>query len=50
MVERRSGTGRLPAINREMRRLADAVLETRRPQLEASIARQALLRTCLLSR
>jgi DNA polymerase-3 subunit delta len=34
-----------------MRRLADAVLETRRrPQLEASIARQALLRTCLLSR
>jgi DNA polymerase-3 subunit delta len=51
VVEKALRHWRLPAINREMRRLADAVLETRRrPQLEASIARQALLRTCLLSR
>lgn len=51
VVERALGKWRLEAINREMRRLSDAVLETRRrPQLEASIARQALLRTCLLSR
>lgn len=51
VVERALGKWRLEAINREMRRLSDAILETRRrPQLEASIARQALLRTCLLSR
>jgi len=51
VVERALRHWRLEAINREMRRLADAVLETRRrPQLEASIARQALLRACLLSR
>lgn len=51
VVERALRHWQLKAINREMRRLSDAVLETRRrPQLEASIARQALLRTCLLSR
>ncbi|MBC7280263.1 DNA polymerase III subunit delta [Hoeflea sp.] len=51
VMERALRHWRLDAINREMRRLADAVLETRRrPQLEAAIARQALLRTCLLSR
>jgi len=51
VVERALRHWKLAAINREMRRLSDAVLETRRrPQLEASIARQALLRTCLLSR
>lgn len=51
VVERALKHWRLNAINREMRRLSEAVLETRRrPQLEASIARQALLRTCLLSR
>jgi len=51
VVERALHHWRLAAINREMRRLSDAVLETRRrPLLEASIARQALLRTCLLSR
>ena len=51
VVERALRHWRLGAINREMRRLSDAVLETRRrPQLEASIARQALLRVCLLSR
>ena len=51
IVERALRHWRLDAINREMRRLADAVLETRRrPQLEAAIARQALLRACLLSR
>lgn len=51
VVERALRHWRLEAINREMRRLSDAVLDTRRrPQLEASIARQALLRTCLLSR
>ena len=51
VVERALRHWRLAAINREMRRLADAVLETRRrPQLEAAIARQALLRVCLLSR
>jgi len=51
VVERALRHWRLEAINREMRRLSEAVLETRRrPQLEASIARQALLRACLLSR
>lgn len=51
VVERALRHWRLDAINDEMRRLSQAVLETRRhPQLEASIARQALLRTCLLSR
>lgn len=51
VVERALRHWRLSAINAEMRRLSQAVLETRRrPQLEASIARQALLRTCLLSR
>ncbi|KGF69901.1 DNA polymerase III subunit delta [Hoeflea sp. BAL378] len=51
IVERALRHWRLEAINREMRRLSDAVLETRRrPQLEAAIARQALLRACLLSR
>jgi len=51
VVERALRHWRLKAINREMRRLYDAVLETRRrPQLESAIARQALLRTCLLSR
>ncbi|MEM5470822.1 DNA polymerase III subunit delta [Hoeflea sp. AS60] len=51
VVERALRHWRLDAINREMRRLSDAVLETRRrPHLEASIARQALLRACLLSR
>lgn len=51
VVERALRHWRLDAINREMRRLSEAVLETRRrPHLEASIARQALLRTCLLSR
>ena len=51
VVERALRHWRLAAINAEMRRLSDAVLATRqRPQLEASIARQALLRTCLLSR
>lgn len=51
VVERALRHWKLGAINREMRRLSDAVLETRRrPQLEASIARQALLRACLLSR
>ena len=51
VVERALRHWRLEAINREMRRLSDAVLETRRrPHLEASIARQALLRACLLSR
>lgn len=51
VVERALRHWRLEAINREMRRLSDAVLETRRrPHLEAAIARQALLRTCLLSR
>lgn len=51
IVERALRHWTLKAINAEMYRLAQAVLETRkRPQLEASIARQALLRTCLLSR
>ncbi|MCY0149048.1 DNA polymerase III subunit delta [Hoeflea sp. G2-23] len=51
VVERALRHWRLGAINAEMRRLSEAVLATRqRPQLEASIARQALLRTCLLSR
>ena len=51
VIERALRHWRLKAINREMRRLAEAVLETRRrPQLEAAIARQALLRACLLSR
>ncbi|MDP2731995.1 MAG: DNA polymerase III subunit delta [Hoeflea sp.] len=51
VIERALRHWRLNAINREMRRLAEAVLETRRrPQLESAIARQALLRTCLLSR
>ncbi|WP_340159298.1 DNA polymerase III subunit delta [uncultured Hoeflea sp.] len=51
VVERALRHWRLEAINREMRRLSEAVLDTRRrPQLEASIARQALLRACLLSR
>lgn len=51
IVERALRQWRLPAIRTEMRRLGDAVLETRRrPALEASIARQALLRCCLLSR
>jgi DNA polymerase III subunit delta len=51
IVERALRHWTLKAINAEMQRLAQAVLETRkRPQLEASIARQALLRTCLLSR
>ncbi|MDF1610509.1 DNA polymerase III subunit delta [Hoeflea sp. YIM 152468] len=51
VVERALRHWRLEAINREMRRLSEAVFETRRrPHLEASIARQALLRTCLLSR
>ncbi|MDZ7601493.1 MAG: DNA polymerase III subunit delta [Hoeflea sp.] len=51
ILERALRHWRLEAINREMRRLSDAVLETRRrPQLEAAIARQALLRACLLSR
>ena len=51
VVERALRHWRLAAINREMRRLSDAVLETRRrPHLEAAIARQALLRACLLSR
>ncbi|OCW57345.1 DNA polymerase III subunit delta [Hoeflea olei] len=51
VIERALRHWRLDAINREMRRLSDAVLETRRrPQLEAAIARQALLRVCLLSR
>jgi DNA polymerase-3 subunit delta len=51
IVERALRHWTLKAINAEMHRLAQAVLETRkRPQLEASIARQALLRTCLLSR
>lgn len=51
VVERALRRWTLKAINAEMHRLSQAVLETRkRPQLEASIARQALLRTCLLSR
>lgn len=51
VVERALRHWRLGAINDEMQRLSDAVLETRkRPHLEASIARQALLRTCLLSK
>jgi DNA polymerase-3 subunit delta len=51
IVERALRRWKLSAITVEMHRLAQAVLETRRrPQLEASIARQALLRTCLLSR
>lgn len=51
VIERALRHWRLDAINREMRRLAEAVLETRRrPHLESAIARQALLRTCLLSR
>ncbi|AKI02913.1 DNA polymerase III, delta subunit [Hoeflea sp. IMCC20628] len=51
VVERALRHWHLKAINREMRRLYDAVLETRRrPHLESAIARQALLRTCLLSR
>jgi DNA polymerase-3 subunit delta len=51
IVERALRHWTLKAINREMHRLSQAVLDTRkRPQLEASIARQALLRTCLLSR
>lgn len=51
IIERALRHWRLEAINGEMRRLNEAVLETRRrPHLEAAIARQALLRTCLLSR
>ena len=51
VIERALRHWRLGVINREMRRLSDAVLETRRrPHLEAAIARQALLRACLLSR
>ena len=38
-------------INREMKRLADAVFETRKnPALEGAVARTALLRVCLLNR
>lgn len=51
VIERALKRWRLPDINAEMQRLNQAILEgRRRPQLEASIARQALLRTCLLSR
>ena len=40
-----------PAINAEMKRLSDAVFESRRnPALEPAIARAALLRICLLNR